>query len=168
MQRRSLLKLGAAAGLVLAVAGTGLALFRPGWQQGRLTPAGRDLFRAVAEAVLEGFLPSAPQARADALAAHLERLDLTLAGLPPALQAEVAQLTAVLCTPPARLALTGQPVSWEQASAAQVQQTLQRLRLSSLALRQQAYHALRDLTNAAWFADASAWQAIGYPGPRAL
>jgi hypothetical protein len=168
MQRRSLLKLGAAAGFVLAVAGTGLALFRPGWQQDRLTPEGRALFRAMAEAVLQDFLPPAPQARADALNAHLQRLDLTLAGLPPALQAEVAQLTAVLCSPPGRLALTGLQASWEKATTAQVQQVLKALRLSSLALRQQAYHALRDLTNAAWFADASAWKAIGYPGPRPL
>jgi hypothetical protein len=45
---------------------------------------------------------------------------------------------------------------------------LQGLRTSSLSLRQQVYHALRDLTNAAWFADAAAWSAIGYPGQRAV
>ena len=33
---------------------------------------------------------------------------------------------------------------------------------------QQAYQALRDLTNAAWFADPEAWSAIGYPGPQAV
>ena len=35
----------------------------------------------------------------------------------------------------------------------------------ALALRQQAYHALRELTNAAYYADASAWRTLGYPGP---
>ena len=42
------------------------------------------------------------------------------------------------------------------------------MRLSTLALRQQAFHAMRDLINAAWFADPSTWAAIGYPGPRAV
>ena len=40
------------------------------------------------------------------------------------------------------------------------------MRESSLALRQQAFHALRDITNASYFADRSTWAAIGYPGPR--
>jgi hypothetical protein len=39
------------------------------------------------------------------------------------------------------------------------------MRLSSLALKQQGYHALRDLTNAAYFSDPTAWQRMGYPGP---
>jgi hypothetical protein len=40
------------------------------------------------------------------------------------------------------------------------------MRTSTLVLRQQAYHALRDLTNAAFYADAAAWAPMGYPGPR--
>ena len=42
---------------------------------------------------------------------------------------------------------------------------VERLRL---ALRQQAYHALRDLTNAAHYADPQIWALMGYPGPRAV
>jgi hypothetical protein len=42
------------------------------------------------------------------------------------------------------------------------------MRVSSLALKQQAYQALRDLTNAAYYADPSAWNVLGYPGPKAL
>ncbi len=48
---------------------------------------------------------------------------------------------------------------------AAVTEALQSMRQSSLALRQQAFHALRDITNAAYFAHASTWSAIGYPGP---
>jgi len=168
MQRRSLLKLGAVTGLLLAVAGTGLALYRPGWQNGRLTPAGQEMFRAVAAAVLDGLLPTEATQRTAALDAHLRHLQATLAGLPNALQAEVAQLSAVLCSPPGRRALAGLSVDWEQAEVTQVQLALQDMRLSSMALRQQAYHALRDLSNAAWFADASSWPAIGYPGPQPI
>ncbi len=165
MQRRSLLKLGVATTLALAAAGAGLALFRPGWKQGQLSSHGQALFEAVAAAVLDGLLPVDAAARAQALTAHTARLNLTLQGLPPALQSEVAQLTTVLCSPPGRLVLTGLPVDWPQATVAQVQAALQDMRLSSLSLRQQAYHALRDLSNAAWFADAGSWAALGYPGP---
>jgi hypothetical protein len=168
MRRRSLLKLGAAAGLVLAAAGGGLALIRPAWQDGRLTPAGNDLFRAVAGAVLDGLLPADPHARTVALDAQLRDLNATLAGLPPSLQAEVAQLGAVLCSAPGRLALAGLADDWATASAASVAQALQQMRLSRLALRQQAYHALRDLSNAAWFAQPGHWASVGYPGPRVI
>ncbi|MFY9514540.1 MAG: hypothetical protein WAQ05_26535, partial [Rubrivivax sp.] len=71
-------------------------------------------------------------------------------------------------TPPARTALIGLRPAWHEASLAELQTMLQDLRASRLALRQQVYHALRDLTNAAWFADAGAWAAIGYPGPMAV
>ena len=92
----------------------------------------------------------------------------TLAGLPPALQAEIGELATLLASAPGRLALTGLATDWPQASTADVQAMLQRLRTSSLAVRQQVYHALRNLTNGAWFADASTWTAIGYPGPRSV
>lgn len=168
MQRRSLLKLGAGAGLVLAAAGGGFALLRPAWQQEQLTPAGQALFRAVASAVLDGLLPSDPDARALALDGQLRDLNTTLAGLPPGLQAEVAQLGAVLCSPPGRMALAGLTEDWADASPASVAGALQRMRLSRLALRQQAYHALRDLSNAAWFAQPGHWASVGYPGPRQI
>ena len=53
-------------------------------------------------------------------------------------------------------------------SGAQVQVMLQRLRVSGLPLRQQTFHALRDVTNAAYFADAATWSVMGYPGPRSV
>ena len=42
------------------------------------------------------------------------------------------------------------------------------MRVSGVSLREQAYHALRDLTNAAWFAERSTWSALGYDGPVAV
>lgn len=164
MQRRSLIKAGFAATALLAVAGGGLAVWRPGWADGRLTAAGREVFAAVSRAVLGPLLP--PDAAA--LDAQLARLDTTIAGFPAATQREVAELLALLATAPARLALTGLATDWPAASAPQLQAMLERLRHSPLALRRQVYHALRDLTNAAYFADAAAWQAIGYPGPRSV
>ncbi|MDP1647867.1 MAG: hypothetical protein Q8M01_06675 [Rubrivivax sp.] len=165
MKRRTLLIVGAGAGTLLALAGGTLALLSPGLQQGRLSTGGRDMFAAVARGVLVDLLPADPDARARALQAHLQRLDDTIAGLPPALQAEINELVTLLASTPGRLVLAGLRPDWQQASAADLQAMLQGLRVSSLQLRQQLYHALRNLTNAAYFADASTWPAIGYPGP---
>ena len=165
MKRRTLLKLGAGSAVLLAVAGGSLALLRPGVAAGRLTPQGRPVFAAVARAVLDGSLP-APAARRDAaLVAHMERLDATVAGLPVPVQKELSDLLALLYAAPGRLGLAGLYSEWAEASIAELSAMLQGLRVSGLALRQQTYHALRDLTNAAYFSDPSTWAAIGYPGP---
>lgn len=42
---------------------------------------------------------------------------------------------------------------------------MQGLQLSTLSLRQQVFQALRDLSNAAYFAGPESWTAVGYPGP---
>lgn len=168
MQRRSFLKLGVGTAAVLALAGGGIALLRPGLENGRLTPAGRELFEAVGLAVLDGSLPTDGAKRRVALDAHLSRLDDAIAAFPAAVQAELSQLITVLATPPGRIMLAGLRTDWPNASVQDVQAALNGMRFSSLALRQQAYHALRDLTNAAYYADLSTWALMGYPGPRAL
>ncbi len=165
MERRTLLKIGLLSGTVLTLAGGGLALWRPGLRDGQLTEAGREVFAAIARAVLDGTLPTEPGAHMAAVAAYLDRLDATLAGFAPATQAELGDLVTLLASPPGRLALVGLTVDWPLATTAQLQSMLQDLRLSSLALRQQTYHALRDLTNAAYFADPGSWPGIGYDGP---
>jgi hypothetical protein len=165
MQRRTLIKLGVVGGAAFALGAGALAWLRPGWEGGRFTPAGRELFGAVARGVLEGVLPEAPAARRAALMAHLRRLEATIAGLPPPTQAEVAELSAILLHPAGRIALTGLGTDWAAADPAALRGALQGLRESRLALKQQAYHALRDLTNGAWFSDPSTWAPIGYPGP---
>jgi len=168
MQRRTLLKLGIGAAAVLAVAGGGLALVRPGLVDGHMTPAARAVFRGVARGVLDGSLPADAASRDAALDAHLQRLDDTLVAFPAATQAEVSQLLALLASAPGRAAVAGLHRDWSEASPAEIQQALQDMRTSRLALRQQAYHALRDLTNAAYYADPQAWALLGYPGPRTV
>lgn len=168
MQRRTLLKLGLGATVVLAVAGGGVALLQPGLRDGRLSAASRALMRSVARAVLDGALPAQESAQQQALAAHLDRLDAAIAAFPPSTRAEISQLFALLSSAPGRLALAGLSADWPDASIADVQRSLQGLRSSRLALRQQTYQALRDLTNAAYFSDPSAWVHMGYPGPMDL
>lgn len=166
MQRRRFLKLGVGAAALLAVAGGGVALLRPGLVNGHLTESARVVFHAIARAVLDGSLPSKAPERDAALQAQLKRLDAVLAAFPAATQRELSQLLGLLASAPGRVALAGLRTGWQEASVADVQRSLQDMRTSSLALRQQSYHALRDLTNAAFYADPSAWPLLGYSGPR--
>lgn len=168
MQRRSLFRLGLGAGAVLGLAGLGAALWSPGWREGRLSPAAHEVFRAVADPVLDGVLPQDPRIRALALQSFALRLDQTVAGLAPAARSELSDLLALLSTAPGRYALTGLATDWAQAAPQDVAAALQRMRTAHSQTRQQVYHALRDLTNAAWFADAGTWHFLGYPGPQVI
>lgn len=167
MQRRSLLALGLGSAAVLAIAGGGFALIAPALDGDRLGKGARRVFRAVARVVLDGMLPQEPALREAALDGHLLRLGATIAGFPAATRTELSLLIALLDSMPGRRALARLASDWPDASAAELQSALQSMRESSLELRQQAYHALRDLTNAAYFADPQTWALIGYPGPRA-
>lgn len=171
MRRRSLLGLGLAGGLVLAAAGGAAAwvLRAPAWHQGQLSSDARVLLTAVAVSVLDGSLPApADPRRESVLQAHLERFTVALGALPPATQAEVDQLLSVLNTAPGRRWLAGLAPSWSEASRQEVDAALQGMRASDSMLRRQAYHALRDLTQAAYYSDPGTWAALGYPGPRPL
>lgn len=166
MQRRTLLRVGLAAGVALGVGAGVVALVQPAREAGRFTGPAREMFGAVARGVLGTLLPTDPAAARQALDAHLQRLEQAVAGMPPAVQAEIDQLTVLLASAPGRRLLAGVATPWADASAAEVQTALQGLRHSPLALRQQVYQALRELTNAAFFADTSTWALMGYTGQR--
>jgi hypothetical protein len=169
MKRRTWLKLGLASTAVLVTAGVGVALTTaPGFAQGRLSDAGRSVAVALARGIVDERLPKADQDRQRALAAHVQRLEAAIANFPSAVRAEVSELFMILGTTPGRMGLAGLRNGWDVASAADVQQSLQAMRTSNVALRQQAYHALRDLTLGAYYADAATWQDMAYPGPVAV
>lgn len=105
---------------------------------------------------------------AQALDAWLPRLETAVAQLPPHTQRELSQLLGLLALPVGRKALAGLSGDWADAPLADVQQALQGMRSSRLAVRQQAYLALHDLTGATYFSDASTWPVLGYPGPTPL
>ena len=149
--------------------GGGAVLFyEPAWRDGRLTTAGRGVFAAIARGVLDGTLPREAEVQRIALAEHLDRMDAVLRAMSPATQREVAQLLLLLSAPPGRIAIAGLRDDWPVASVVQVQAALQDMRVSRVSLRRQAYHALRDLTHAAYFSGSSSWAQLGYPGPRKL
>ena len=165
MQRRTLLKLGIVSAAVLVVAGGVATLLQPGWQQDQLTPVAREVFSTVARAILEGTLPQDASGQKEALDGLLNRIDHSVAAFPPHVQAELSQLMGILSSSLGRRALTGLVPAWNVATVPEVQEALQAMRLSSVALRQQTYHALHDLIGVAYFSDASTWPALGYPGP---
>ena len=168
MRRRSWLKLGVGAAVVLAVGGGAVALIAPGLREGRLTPEAQHIVSAIGAAVLDGVLPQAQAERLAALSGLLARADAVIASLPAHAQAELSQLLSLLGTAPGRRALAGLDATWADATVPQVQAALQGMRTSSLLLRRQAYQGLHDLVGGAYFSEASTWQVLGYPGPVAV
>ena len=155
------------------------ALATAGWLRGPHAPAsgiarrkldgdGEALFAAVVPVLLSGALPSDAEARRAAIAQTIDGVDIAIAGLAPAAQAELAQLIALLALPPVRLGVARVSDSWQRADAADVRRFLDRCRYSSITLMRAAYDALHQLTYAAWYGNPQSWLAIGYPGPPAV
>jgi hypothetical protein len=106
-------------------------------------------------------MPATQEAAARAVRHTLE----TIAGLPLATQKEVQDLFGLLTLGATRRLLAGVPDAWAQAKREDVIAFLQSWRVHRLALLQSGYHALHDLILGGWYADASTWAGIGYPGP---
>lgn len=158
--RRTFLKAGLLGGTLLAVGGLAALVV------GRDADADRrQVLSAVIPAVLDGALPDEPSARAAAVARCADGVDAAIAGLPPAAREEAAQLFALLAIPPTRVALARVGRPWNEAGTDEVAAFLERWRGHPMALMRSGYHALHDLTLAAWYADESNWESIGYPGP---
>jgi len=166
MKRRSLLKLGLGAAVLLGVVGGGVALLQPGLVDGKMTPGARRVMRAIALAVLDGSLPPSGPDLDAALTLQLDQVDDAITKFPAAVREELSQLFALLSSPPGRWGLAALQTEWDSASLAELNQALQAMRFSKLALRQQTYHALRDLNYAVYFAEPRHWVQIGYPGPK--
>jgi hypothetical protein len=164
--RRSFLKAGALAALVLAAGGGIYRYSHPPAPRGFvLDGEARSALHAVVPAILAGVLPTEASARARAIAGATERVKQTILGLPLATQQEVQDLFGLLALGPARRLLTGIPHGWLDAKDAEVSAWLQDWRTHRLALLRTAYQALHDLVLGSWYSDAANWAAIGYPGP---
>ena len=168
MQRRTLLKLGVASSALLALVGGAAALVQPGLERGVLSAASRDIFRTIGLAVLDKTLPTESTASQTAISALLGRIDVLISALPAHAQAELSQLLSILATGAGRHALAGLSTPWQSATVAEVQTALQDMRISSLAVRQQAYSALHEITAGAYFSEPTTWAVLGYPGPLAI
>jgi hypothetical protein len=168
--RRQFLQAGLAGGALLAGAGW-WALRRghiPATGLQWLDESAAAIVAALIPAVLEGALPADAAARPKAVREVLEAFDRAIAGLSPEVQAEIAQLFAMLSIPPLRIALAGVTPPWTQATPAQASAFLARWRESRFALLRAACQALCQLILAAWYGNPASWAAIGYPGPPSL
>jgi hypothetical protein len=164
--RRSFLKAGALAALVLAAGGGIYRYSHPPAPKGfAIDGEARAALHAVVPAILAGVLPAEPGARAQAIQATTERVRQTILGLPLAAQQEVQDLFGLLALGPARRLLTGIPHGWLEATDAEVSDWLQHWRTHRLALLRTAYQALHDLVLGSWYSDPANWAAIAYPGP---
>jgi hypothetical protein len=167
LPRRTFLKTGAVVALALAAGGAIYRSNRPASATYRFILDGeaRAAIDAIVPAMLGGALPQG-EARASAITRATQQVHQAILGLPLATQEEIADLFGLLALAPARRFLAGVPDRWASASTEQVGAFLQAWRLHRFAMLQVAYHALHDLVLGAWYADPSAWAAIGYPGPR--
>ena len=164
--RRSFLKAGALATLVLAAGG---ALYRathpPAPQPFVLDGEARAALEAIVPAMLAGALPMAAAQRRSAVATTIAGVHAAIGTLPLPVQKEVQDLFGLLALAPARRLLTGVSTGWPDASEMEVTAFLQGWRLHRFALLRTAYSALHDLSLGAWYAQPANWAAIGYPGP---
>jgi hypothetical protein len=161
-----------ATGMVGAAALATAAWLRP---RGTAVPSGRALdanatsiVGALVPAFLAGALPAEASGRADAIQATVADVDAAIAGLPPSMQAELAQLFSLLGIAPARWLVAGLAQEWSVAAPADVAVALERWRASRVTLLRSAYDALHQLILGAWYGNPRAWDAIGYPGPPPL
>ncbi len=166
LQRRTLLKLGIASAVVLAVAGGAVALMQPGLQNGKLTEDARLIFSRAGQTILAGTLPVYAGPNQIAINALLDRVDAFIAGTPEHVQAELSQLLGLLSTAAGRRGVIGLSPSWHDATVPEIASAFQAMRVSSLSLRVQVYQALHDIVSASYFSGQESWAVLGYPGPR--
>lgn len=125
----------------------------------------RTMISAIAEVMLGDALPREVAEHRDALLQTVRGVDQAIVGLPFAVQAEIAQLFALLAFPLTRRTLAGVRRPWLEASPESIAAFLERWRRSRLAVLRSGYQALHELTMAAWYGNPASWPAIGYPGP---
>jgi hypothetical protein len=166
MNRRRFLKTGLFGGLLLAVGGTGLAL----WPSERRARPRRAL-RALDErqfaivATIAGRTVTAPGADHVAVA---ERVDELAALMVPESRAELKQLVMLFENGLAGMIFDMRPRPFTRLSPEEQDAALLAWRNSRFAVRRRGYQVLRRLTQAAHYGAPGGWAITGYPGPPQL
>ena len=168
LSRRGLLKVGLLGGAFLATAGVTARLSgcsAGGPAAGFAVLRGSDLpsLRALIPVVLEGAVPA--EAMQAAVDATLQGIDHNLHHLSPELLKLTQQLFDVLAMTVTRGPLTGIWGSWENASAEDIRQFLDRWEHSSLDLLRMGHASLLQVVLMSWYARPQSWAHCGYPGP---
>ncbi|PBJ23620.1 hypothetical protein BSG18_19780 [Pseudomonas ogarae] len=168
LSRRGLLKFSLGASAFLATVGVGASLSgcspsQPANGLGALRDSDLPFLRSVIPVMLDGAV-AVGQITA-ATDATLRSMDSSLAHLSPAMLKLTRQLFDVLTLGITRGPLTGVWGPWENASADDVHQFLERWENSSLDLLRQGHSSLLQLVMMAWYTQSEAWAHCGYPGP---
>jgi hypothetical protein len=175
MTRGAFVHTGVSGAVLLAVGGcarsaaTAAGTFQDaGYTYRVLSAADRDTIAAVGTVMLAGALPADRAAHSVAMVEVVRGVDVALAGLPPVVQNQIAQLFGLLGFPPTRALAAGVWSSWSDAPASAVSGFLTRWRFSGIALFRSGYQALHQLVMASWYGNNASWARIGYPGPPAI
>jgi len=168
LSRRGLLKFSLGASAFLATAGLGASLSGCSASvpaSGFVTLRSGDLLflRALIPVMLDGAVTS--ERMPEAVEGTLKSLDYNLAHLSPEMLKLTRQLFDVLGMAVTRGPLTGIWGSWENASADDIRQFLDRWENSSLSLLRMGHSSLLQLGMMAWYGRKESWAHCGYPGP---
>jgi hypothetical protein len=163
MNRRGFLKTTLTGGLVLAGAGTGLALW-PSELTARPTRPLRatDAREFAILAAVAARTVAAPNADAVEIA---HRVDELIGLQAPEARADFKQLLRLLDNALAGLIFDGRPKPFSRLMPASQDAALIAWRESRLGTRRRGYQVLRKLTQAAWYGAPAGWEVTGYPGP---
>ena len=102
---------------------------------------------------------------AEAVKGTIQSLDNSLNHLSPEMLKLTVQLFDVLALPITRGPLTGIWGSWDNASAQDVQNFLNRWQNSFISLLKMGHSSLLQLVMMAWYSRPESWGHCGYPGP---
>ena len=168
LSRRGLLKFSLGATAFLATAGLGASLSgcsssTPASGFAILRRSDLLFLRALIPVMLEGAVTT--EQMPQAVDSTLQNLDNGLNHLSPEMLKLTQQLFDVLGLTVTRGPLTGVWGSWENASADEVRQFLDRWENSSLSLLRMGHSSLLQLVMMAWYSRQESWAHCGYPGP---
>lgn len=166
-KRRWFLKTVLATSAALGAVG-GWTYWSRGVSNGTLTEQGRDIFKAIARAVLLNHLPTDKAQREAKLEQQMVRVNEIIQSMPTSSQQELAALLGALANAPTRWLLTGLDTAWSEASDQDITQALNTMRTHKLLPQLVTYHVLRDVTCLAYFSTPDNWSLAAYPGPLEL
>ncbi|MCX9157761.1 hypothetical protein OPU71_16675 [Niveibacterium sp. 24ML] len=135
---------------------------------GFLSPQDRAILAALAPAMLAGAWPNDVARAKHETLTLLRGIDTALMGMPPRVRDDMRKLFALLGRNAGRVLVAGSLVGWAQVSPARASDMIQGWRDHSLALMQQAYGGLHDLTMGVWYGNPEHFADCGYPGPPML
>jgi len=163
MNRRTFLRRGLIGGAVLALGGTGLALWPTLIQHRPRTPL--KVLDEKQFAVLAAVAARAVRAPGADPVQMAHGLDDLMSRMAPEVQSDFKQLLGLFENALAGLIFDGRTKPFTRLSPEEQDTVLARWRDSRITVRRAGYAALRKLTQAQHYGQPSSWPSVGYAGP---